>query len=445
MAAPVLMIQTTYAELLERCAAVAFDAAFAEDGTFTSKTIKGRRYWYFQIQTPAGRSQRYVGPETPELLEQIAHHKRSRDDERERRSLVSTLVRSFNLPRPIPLIGEIVSALADAGVFRLRGVLIGTVAYQTYPAMLGTALPSALLQTSDVDIAQFTNVSIAVGDNSPPMLEVLKKVDASFREVPHTKSPRWTTSYIAKAGIRVDFLTPNEGADSDDPQTLPALQTDAQPLRFMDFLIHAPVHAVVLHGAGICVEVPSPERFAIHKLILAQRRTSGVPKRDKDLMQASALIGVLSQKQALELKMAWDEAYGRGPTWRRLLLAGTAAIDAPNRDLLLKIVGRARNILPAMELSFGSSTVRYDSNRDVVTFSGEAFGAPVECAVSREAMEDYFGANGLGKDGRVQAFLRSRSRIEEMTRTKYLSCPIEEINSVLLRTIDVERLRRPGI
>src|ERR1700690_4674932 len=99
MAAP-LVAQTTYAELLERCEASYFSQAFAEDGTFNSKTIKDRRYWYFQNSTAQGRVQRYVGPETPELLERIKHHRRIRDDERERRTLVSTLIRSFGLSPP---------------------------------------------------------------------------------------------------------------------------------------------------------------------------------------------------------------------------------------------------------------------------------------------------------------------------------------------------------
>ena len=46
------------------------------------------------------------------------------------------------------------------------------------------------------------------------------------REVPHTPGLRFTTSYIAKAGLRVDFVTPNEGPDTDTPQKLPALQTE---------------------------------------------------------------------------------------------------------------------------------------------------------------------------------------------------------------------------
>jgi hypothetical protein len=62
MAAAPLVAQTTYAELLERCASAAFNDAFAEEGAFTPKTIKGRRYWYFQAGTGDARTQRYVHP-----------------------------------------------------------------------------------------------------------------------------------------------------------------------------------------------------------------------------------------------------------------------------------------------------------------------------------------------------------------------------------------------
>jgi hypothetical protein len=440
MPAPALVVQTTYAELLERCAATSFEDAFPEDGTFTPKTINGRRYWYFQAGTVQGRTQRYVGPESPELIERIEHHKQRRDDERERRALVSTLVRSFGLPSPPPQIGEIVAALARAGIFRLRSVLVGTVAYQCYSGMLGLRLPKALIQTSDIDIAQFTNVSVAMGDHTPPVLQVLKGVDKAFREIPHVSDPRLASSYIGKGGLRVDFLTPNEGPDTDSPQSLPALQTDAQPLRFLDFLIHEPEQAVVLHGPGIHVRVPAPERYAVHKLIISMRRRAGVAKRDKDLHQVEVLIEALSDKRAGEFKLVWEEAHQRGPTWRKLLLEGMTRLAAHSRDLMLKTLGRPREILPGIDLSFNNPPARYDSHRDVIAFAGEALGNSVECAVSRETMEDHFGANGLDREGRVEAFLKNRSTIERLIRTKYLSWPVEETEAVLLGTIDVEKL-----
>ena len=442
MAAPPLVAQTTYAELLERCANAAFDEAFVEDGAFTAKAIKGRRYWYFQTGTGDTRTQRYVGAETPELLERIAHHKEARDDERERRALVSTLVRSFNLPRPVPEIGDIIAALAKAGVFRLRGVLVGTVAYQTYSAMLGVRLAVAPLQTGDVDIAQFKNVSVAVEDSTPPVLDVLREVDKTFRAVPHVVDGRRVTSYAAKSGLRVDFLTPNEGGETGQPQALPALRTDAQPLRFLDYLIHDPEPAAILHGAGIHVQVPAPARYAVHKLIVSRRRPEGLAKRDKDLQQAEALFAVLAEKRPQELKQAWQEAYERGQTWRQLLTEGLSQLGAPVRDLTLKVIDGRRSMIPGLDLTFNNPPARYDFSRDTVTFAGSALGSPVACAVSRETLDDHFGADGLGQDGRIELFLKNRSKIELMARTKYLSWPVDEPGAVLIKTMDVPKLQK---
>jgi hypothetical protein len=115
-----LMLQTTYAELLDRARAAAFSEDFQGDGTFTAKGVRGRRYWYFQASTADGRSQKYVGPETPDILERIAAHKASRTWQRDQRSLVAMLVRAGNLPTPRRDIGDLAAALAESGVLPIR-------------------------------------------------------------------------------------------------------------------------------------------------------------------------------------------------------------------------------------------------------------------------------------------------------------------------------------
>jgi hypothetical protein len=157
-----------------------------------------------------------------------------------------TLVRSFSMPRPPIEIGDVIEALAKAGVFRLRSVLVGTVAYQTYSAMLGVRLPFPAMQTGDIDIAQLKEISVLVEDQTPPVLDVLKVVDPSFRAVPHVSDKTRVATYRAKGGLRVDFLTPNRGRETDRLQTLPALGTDAQPIRFLDYLIRDPQPAAIL-------------------------------------------------------------------------------------------------------------------------------------------------------------------------------------------------------
>ena len=435
-----MVLQTAYAELMDRAGSAAFEDAFPDDGVFVAKTVRGRRYWYFQLPAGSGRQQRYVGPETPELMERVAHHRESRGDINDRSALVSMLVRSAYLPRPLPRIGDIVAALAKAGVFRLRGVLVGTVAYHTYPAMLGTRLPIASLQTGDIDITQFSDVSIAVEDSTPVMLDVLREVDPSFRPISSVAVDRTVTTYEATSGIRVDFLTPNRGPEKRSPEALPALGTDAQPLRFLDFLIRDPEPAVLLHGTGIYVLVPAPQRYAVHKLIVARRRPAGNVKRGKDIQQAEALFDVLISKRPHELRAAWREAWARGKTWRQLLGEALGLVSTEARDRILKAVDATRSIIPGLDLRFSAPPARYDFDRDVVTFYGESGDARVRCSVSREALDDHFGAAGLGKDGRVMKFRQNRETFETMLRTKYLAWPVEEPGAVLIKTGDVEKL-----
>ncbi|MCT7377950.1 nucleotidyltransferase domain-containing protein [Chelativorans sp. EGI FJ00035] len=71
----------------------------------------------------------------------------------------------------------------------------------------------------------------------------------------------------------VEFLTPAFGDEKVKP--LPALGVSAQALNYLNFLIADPLRAVALYRSGVLVQVPRPERFAIHKLIVADRRYGG--------------------------------------------------------------------------------------------------------------------------------------------------------------------------
>ncbi len=435
------MLRTVYTELLDRGASAELRDTLTPKGTFVAKTVRGRRYWYFQETAENGRVQRYVGPETLDLLDRIARHKQARDGQHDLRALVSVLARSALLPRPLPPIGNVVAALADAGVFRLRGVIVGTLAYQTYSAMLGERLPATLMHTTDVDIAQLANLSVSIDDKTPPIIAALKRVDASFRPVPNQRGRAHVTAFKATGGLRVNFFTPDRGPPTDRPRRLPAFGIDAQPLRFLDFLIHGPEHAVLLHGTGVHVAVPAPERFALHKLIARLPSMGGI-RSEQDIRQASSLLDVLLRKRPHELRAAWHDAYARGAVWRRLLGEGLGLVNPDIRERVLKLVDVKRSIIPGLDLQFESPAVSYDHDRDVVCFFAKAGAEGVRCAVSREALENHFGADELDRAGRLRVFREHRPNFERYARTKYLKWPIEEPGSVLITTDDVDKLGR---
>jgi len=436
-----LPLQTIYAELLDRSLSAQMRDDFPDDGTFVKQTRNGRIYWYFQSPESGRQRQKYVGPDSDELRDRIRLHREKRSSERERRQMVAALKR-VGLVGPDPLTGRILDAMAREGVFRLRAVVVGTTAYQTYSAILGVRLPEAATMTNDLDLAQFHGISIAIEDAIDLSLgELLKGIDARFEAVPYATNTKRSMRYALGSDYRVEVLTPNRGPDRDEPARLPALKAEGQPLRFLDFLIRDEMLAAALYGPGIAINVPAPERYAIHKLLVSRRRRrEDTVKIQKDLAQADTLLRVLSTSKPHELRDIWEEAYARGDTWRKLLGEGLSLISTAARDMTLKTVGAKRRIVDGLDLNFAAPSVRYDSDRDVVVFRGEAAGESVRCAITHTAFEDFAEVESLDGDGCLAVFRDNRPIFERMLRIKYLEWPIEQLDEVLIKSEDIDKL-----
>jgi hypothetical protein len=323
-----LMFRTMVAELQQR----AFDDDWAEDfpplGRFVPVAVDGRRYWYFdRPDGEGGQKRRYVGPvDDPMISERVKTFKGEKSAYKARRKFVSTLTREAGLIAADRFTGDVVQALAKAGLFRLRGVLIGTVAFQCYSAYLGIRLPSAATLTGDADLAQDLAIPAEVADSLPPILDLLKGLDPTFRAVPHISGSSRSHAFRNQTGYRVEFMTTNRGAEeySDKPANMPALGgASAEPLRSMDFLIRDPVRSILLHGPGISVVIPDPCRYAVHKLIIAGRRQTDAgsqAKRDEDLRQAGMLFDALQVTgHGPPLADALEQAWDRGPAWKLVI------------------------------------------------------------------------------------------------------------------------------
>ena len=109
----------------------------------------------------------------------------------------------------------------------------------------------------------------------------------------------------------------------EDIRDLPAPGVSAQSLHFLNCLIADPIKAAVLYRSGVLVQIPRPERFAIHKLIVADRRRGGPDalKSVKDRAQAAFLISVLAEDRPDDLAEAYEAAIGNGVKWRDRIAA----------------------------------------------------------------------------------------------------------------------------
>lgn len=141
-----LIIQTTYAELVDQLR-IQTVSEFPEGSTFRKREISGKSYWYVQEPTgPTGRPpERYLGPDTPERQEAIEAAQRSKIDADHRKSIRRSL-KAAGLPEPDGITSPVLEALANAGMFRLRAAIVGTVAFQTYSGLLGVKLPGTAVR-----------------------------------------------------------------------------------------------------------------------------------------------------------------------------------------------------------------------------------------------------------------------------------------------------------
>ncbi|MEZ5938637.1 MAG: GSU2403 family nucleotidyltransferase fold protein [Hyphomonadaceae bacterium] len=300
-------------------------------GAPTKVTVRGRSFWYDKYRVGNEMAQRYIGPDTPDLrerLQKLDQLKAEREARRKERTRLVRVLRAEGYASVDQKTGSLLSAFSNAGVFRLGGTLVGTVAFRHYEGELGVALGfDQLAQTNDLDIASFERLSFAIGDVvETPLADVFAEL--KFAPVPslgNRKTWRWAQS---NSEALVEFLMPAEGKEG--VRDLPALGVSAQALRHLGYLLEDPIQAVSLYRSGVLVSIPRPERYAIHKLIVAEPRQGGsdVMKARKDRAQADFLIAVLTDLRPDELRDAYEDAVSRGPKWRSRIEASLAKLPA---------------------------------------------------------------------------------------------------------------------
>ena len=339
-----LSAQSMFAELLQRCLDAEFDDTFPEQGSFVRRRRDARYYWYYRWDAEGSKHERYVGPVTDKsITDRVNRFANIKSDYRQRREMVRALV-AARLPAPDAMAGSVVAALWKVGFFRLRGVLVGSLAYQCYAGVLGVKLTAASVRTDDADFAQFWGISENIGESMDHPLKVLQTIDPTFEQVPELNEPFVTSRYRTKLGYKVEFLTPNRGSDDHQGHSarMKALAgAGAQPLRHLEFLIHQPERSVMLFGGGIPVTIPRAERYAVHKIVAVERQDQ--IKAQKDIVQAGTLITAAAKRRPLELGEAWLEAWSVGPRWREKLDKGVQRLSAVERNELTRVTEMARD------------------------------------------------------------------------------------------------------
>lgn len=317
--------RTLYAELRELALAFGASEHMGDTpGSVARKTLKGVDYLYYQYRDLDGCTrQTYLGadnPTTRALLERLTTRAADHaDDLRHMDELRAAFVAAGGGVMEHASM-RVLQGFADAGVLRPglgQAVLVGTHAFNVLGNLLGVRWASQM-QTQDIDLAGETDLDLAVRNTGVSAPDVLEQLGMGFLPVP-TLDPRAASTSFKVRGqaMRVDLLAPQVGKPGTGPVFVPALNAMAQPLRFLDYLLQEPVPAVVAGRRTLAlVNVPAPERFALHKLLVSESREAVfATKAEKDRLQAMQLLEVLIEEAPDGIEKAWADLVTRGKGW----------------------------------------------------------------------------------------------------------------------------------
>jgi hypothetical protein len=313
--------------------------------SFVTKTIRGGKHWYLQFTVGSRKTQHYLGPDSPDLHELIAKERTlwrsAAADVRERENLVSMLI-SGGAYAAGSIDARVFEVLERAGVFLAGGVLVGSHAFALYGNMLGVKWPSEITRTQDVDIAAHRHVVVGIADRAVNVRQALIDSELGFIDVPALDRKAPSTRFRIKGKqLSVDILTPLLGRPSSKPIHLAALNTYAEPVRFLDYLLEDAQPAAIVAKAGILVNVPAPARYALHKLVTAERRVPAFQtKTKKDVQQAHELIEVLVHDRPGDLRAAWRAAEKQPRKFMQQMRSGMAKLSRGLKKDLQRVVQR---------------------------------------------------------------------------------------------------------
>lgn len=330
-----LETQTLYAQLMETLLATEAQRSIGRlNGCFTTKTVKGLTYSYFQYSDPGGLlRQVYLGRKDAVLdrvVQRFLSEREAGKPDTEHLQRLCAQLRAGGALVTDTASSRVLRALADSGVFQLGAVLIGTHAFVVLGNLLGVRWIGSSLRTQDLDIASDGSMSIGLPHNGADLPGALERLEMGFLPVPAMNPKHPSTSFKVRGkSLRVDLLTPQRRQKETGPTTMPRFKAAAQPLRFLDYLIEGFERGAIVDGGGILVNIPSPGRFAFHKLLTSGERGAAVhTKVEKDLLQAVQVLTVLVEERPGDVRIAWDEINRRGKGWVRRVSSGLSRTKA---------------------------------------------------------------------------------------------------------------------
>ena len=333
-----LSAQASYSELFEQTRAFELSNALAGlSGSFQKLQRKNQEYWYWAFRDVNQKVRMlYIGPDDERVRALVALF----EEVKRKKPLEPAALSAIALGNTVttPKHFRMIKRLSDYGFFRAGGVLIGTHAFLAMGNLLGVQWRDGAA-TLDVDFAHAgKNISIALpADLKIDVHDALTSLEMGLLPI---------TQFNGKVGaqyrnpqdqeLRIDFVT--SMARTDKPVVIPNLNIALEPLKFMEFSLQDTTQACIISRTGACiVNIPAPQRYAIHKLIVyGERPQSERAKSTKDVLQAASIASYFAKTgQTRLINHAWQDAISRGKGWESRAKQGLEALlrVAPELDV----------------------------------------------------------------------------------------------------------------
>lgn len=189
------------------------------------------------------------------------------------------------------------------------------------------------------------NVSLALAENArADMHDAITSLERGLLPQRSLASGSGATYITARKDIRVDLLT--TAGRRDEAYLHEPLNVRLQPLKFVEFSLEQPTQTALLCGEQVVLaNIPSPMRYAMHKLVIMGEREEAVrTKIAKDAGQVAALVDYGLLRSPAALKAAAVDLMSRGPGWRARATEGLQHVAAYHPQVarrLADVLGKA--------------------------------------------------------------------------------------------------------
>jgi len=216
---------------------------------------------------------------------------------------------------------EVLNRFERAGILRYI-VLIGSWSIYFYKYYFKSNTYSTFIRTKDIDFV------IPI----PPRFEREINVFELVEDLGFLEQYKGSKGYIKleHPDLTIEFLVPERGRGHEKPYPIPQLAINAQPLRFLDFLID---NTIVINAESLHIRLPHPAAYALHKFIIFKRRRK-IDKHDRDIEGALRVFRELIQsKQHDSIRQIFRKMHQK---WRKKVIENLQSVGETETIDILK-------------------------------------------------------------------------------------------------------------